>query len=199
MINALLEGRIRCKAGLEPFKKGWEYLDGKLSASSMSGGSTGSSWSSDASGEERHRDAGAAGHGRSGHGGRLPLQPLALLSVMQALPGLDYQVYLTIGERGIRREFLARSLTLWSRAGARPRRQRVHHRVAAGSLGRSGVLLQDDTGAWVRFAPEAVRALKTGRTDAAVHTYSEEAIIQPPWRSWSPEISIRWTCSIWAR
>lgn len=32
MINALLVGRIRCKAGLEPFKKGWEYLDGKLSA-----------------------------------------------------------------------------------------------------------------------------------------------------------------------
>jgi hypothetical protein len=27
MINALHAGKIRCKAGLEPFKKGWEYLD----------------------------------------------------------------------------------------------------------------------------------------------------------------------------
>lgn len=181
MINALLVGRIRCKAGLEPFKKGWEYLDGKLSAVLDV--------------RRIYGELVELGCLREKNGIVTPVPRATAALAMEGdsryslwrfcqscrpFPGLDYQVYLTIGERGIRREFLARSLTLW--IASRSETTDAARSTIESLLdlwGGLGVLLQDDTGAWVRFAPEAVRALKTGRTDAAVHTYSEEAIIQP--------------------
>jgi hypothetical protein len=181
MINALLVGRIRCKAGIEPFKKGWEYLDEKLSAvldvrriywelvelsclKEKNGNVT----------PVVRAITGLAVEGDSRY---------SLWRFCQSCKpyhGLDYQTYLTIGERGIMREFLARSLTLWIAS----RDETIENgRATIESLLDLwldlGVLQQDVAGAWMRFAPQAVRALKTGRTDAAPHSYSEEAIIQP--------------------
>ena len=181
MVNALLVGRIRCKAGIEPFKKGWEYLDEKLSpvldVRKIYGELVDLSCLRERNGIVTPVARAIAGLAMEGDA-RYNLWRFC--QSCRPYPGLDHQVFITIGERGIKREFLARCLTLWIMSrdetieGGRP--------VIESLLDLwldLGVLQRDITGEWIQFAVPAIKALRTGRTDAAPHSYSEEAIIQP--------------------
>lgn len=181
MINALLVGRIRCKAGLEPFKKGWEYLEGKLSTvldvRRIYGELVELCCLREKNGQVTPVPRAITGLAMEGDS---RYSVWRFCQSCKPYQGLDYQVFLTVGERGIRREFLARSLTLWIAS----RDEDVDGgRATIGSMLdlwlELGVLQQDVSGEWMRFAPDALRTLKTGRTDAASHAYSEEVIIQP--------------------
>jgi hypothetical protein len=181
MINALHVGKIRCKAGLEPFKKGWEYLEEKLSAVLDV--------------RKIFGELVELGCLKEKGGTATPVQrsitSLALegdsrynlwrfCQSCKPYPGLDYQVYITLADNGIRKDFLARSLTLWI-VGRDEIIENAQSEVNA--LMRLwldlGVLQEDVTGSWLCLTDVALRALKTGRTDEPVHPYSEEAIIQP--------------------
>lgn len=181
MINTLLVGKIRCKAGLEPFKKGWEYLDEKLSGVLDV--------------RKVYSELVELGCLKEKNGTVTPVQRTIVSLALEGdsrynlwrfcqscrpYPGLDYQVFVTLGERGIRKDYLARSLILWVAS----RDETVDNaRLEVDSLIELwldlGVLQADVDGAWIRFAEAALRALKTGKMDEAMHPYSEEAIIQP--------------------
>jgi len=181
MINALYVGKIRCKAGLEPFKKGWEYLEEKLSAVLDV--------------KKIYQELVELGCIREKNGTVTPVQrsvtSLALegdsrynlwrfCQSCRPYPGLDYQVYTTVNEKGIKKDFLARSLTLWTAS----RDDTVDDaRLVVEALLELwldlGVIQEDTTGSWVRLTEASARSLKTGKTDTAIHPYSEEAIIQP--------------------
>ena len=181
MINALRVGKIRCKAGLEPFKKGWEYLDEKLSAVLDV--------------KKIYSELVELGCLKEKSGTATPVQrsitSLALegdaryslwcfCQSCKPFPDLDYQVFMTVGEKGIQKDFLKRSLMLWTAS----RDDVVEDASSVVDVLMHlwlelGVLQEEVTGSWIRIADGALRALKTGKTDAAVHPYSEEAIIQP--------------------
>lgn len=181
MVNALLVSRIRCKAGLEPFKKGWEYLDEKLSAvldvRKIYGELVDLGCLKDKNGAVtpvRRAIASLALEGDSRY--RL----WRFLQSCRHSQGLDFQVFSTIGERAVSREFLVRSLILWiaGRDEAVENARGVVETLITLWIDL-GVLQEDVSGSWLRFSESCARALKTGRTDAPMHPYSEEAIIQP--------------------
>jgi len=181
MINALNVGRIRCKAGLEPFKKGWEYLDEKLSGVLDV--------------RKIYSELVELGCLKEKNGTVTPIQrsitSLALegdsryslwrfCQSCRPYPGLDYQVYATLGDKGIRQDYLARSLTLWvASRDETVEDARAEVETLLELWMDLGVLQADETGSWIRFTDAAIRALKTGKTDEPAHPYSEEAIIQP--------------------
>ena len=107
MINALRVGKIRCKAGLEPFKKGWEYLDERLSAVLDV--------------KKIYSELVELGCLKEKSGTATPVQrsitSLALegdarynlwcfCQSCKPFPGLDYQVFMTVGRRASRKIFL---------------------------------------------------------------------------------------------
>ncbi|HOS96168.1 MAG TPA: helicase-associated domain-containing protein [Deltaproteobacteria bacterium] len=181
MANALLVGRIRCKAGIEPFKKGWEYLEQKLSAvldvRRIYWELAELSCLREKNGQVALVQRAVAGLALEGDA-RYGLWRFC--QSCKPFPGLDFQVFATISDKGVKREFLSRSLSLWVAS----RDETLENaRSAIESLLELwldlGVLQQDASGQWIRLSAAAWCALKTGRTEAATHHYSEEAIIQP--------------------
>jgi hypothetical protein len=181
MINAMRAEKIRCKAGMEPFKKGWEFLEEKL------GGVLDVKriyWELVELGCLREKN------------GTIYIQQKAAMNlaiegdaryrlwrftqVCRPYPGLDYQIFITIGENSINKDFLSRSLILWTADRDETVEDlSVHVQTLIDTLIDLGVLQESTDGRWIRFSDDVFKALKTGRTDAAVHTFSEEVIIQP--------------------
>jgi hypothetical protein len=181
MLNIIRTGKIRSKAGMEPFKKGWEFLEEKL-------------------GEvldvkRIYWELVEIGCLKERNGTLYPQQKAAMNLALEGdaryrlwrftqlckpYPGLDYQVFLIIGEKAVRKDFLSRSLILWT-----VNRDEIvedaadHVRILIDTLIELGILREDETNQWIRFSEDVYKALKTGKTDAAIHTFSEEVIIQP--------------------
>jgi hypothetical protein len=181
MLNTIRTGKIRCKCGLEPFKKGWEFLEERL-GNVLDVKRVFSELVELSCLKERS-------------GVVVPLQRSAMSLALEGdsryrlwrffqlckpYAGLDYQVFVTVGEKAIRTDFLSRSLVLWTvsrdesveDAGAQVQ-------TLMNLLMELGVFQEDVSGHWTRFSEAVIKALKTGRADAAMHAYSEEVIIQP--------------------
>jgi len=181
MLNTIRTGKIRCKAGMEPFKRGWEFLDEILSNVLDVRRVY---WELVELGCLKERGGTVFPQQRSAMNlaldGDSRYRLWRFTQSCRQNPGLDYQVFATVGEKAIRKDFLTRSLVLWAvsrdeaagEAGA-------HVHTLMDLLVELGVFQEDVSGDWIRFSEEAFRALKTGKTDAAVHSYSEEVIIQP--------------------
>jgi len=181
MLNSIRVEKIRCKAGLEPFKKGWEYLEEKLGTVMDV--------------KRIYWELVELGCLKEKNGTLGPQQKAAANLAMEGdaryrlwryiqwckpYPGLDYQIYITLGEKAVRRDFLSRSLHLWT-ANKDETIEDVSIFVGTtiNILIELGILREDETCDWIRFSDDVFTALKTGRTDPAVHTFSEEVIIQP--------------------
>lgn len=181
MLNSIRAEKIRCKAGMEPFKKGWEFLEEKLgtvldvkriywelvelSCLKEKNGTLGPQ-------QKAAMNLALEGDAR--------YRLWRYIQLCKPYPGLDYQIYITLGDKAIKRDFLTRSLHLWT-ANKDETIEDVSAFVVTtiDTLIELGILREDETGAWIRFSDEVFLALKTGKTDPAVHTFTEEVIIQP--------------------
>ncbi len=181
MVNALAAFRIRCKAGLEPFKRGREQLDAALSHVMDT--------------PRIYNELVELGCLADKDGFVVPLQRAVNAFVLEGdvryavwrfirscrmWPGLDFRIFVAIAERALRIDYLERVMSLFiltrDRMDATPpprTRDLVEEWVSA------GVLEKDVTGSWVRFSPAVHAALKTGKAEPAVFAYSDEVVVQP--------------------
>ena len=181
MLNAIRTGKIRCKGGMEPFKKGWEFLEERLG--------------SVLDVRRIYSELVELSCLKERSGMVVPLQRSAMSFAVEGdsryclwrffqsckpYTGLDYQVLITVGEKAIRRDFLFRSLVLWIAShdeAVEDARAKVQ--TLMDLLMELGVFQEDVSGHWIRFSQAAMKALKTEKSDSTVHAYSEEVIIQP--------------------
>ncbi|HOJ13630.1 MAG TPA: helicase-associated domain-containing protein [Deltaproteobacteria bacterium] len=182
LINAVATFRIRCKGGLEPFKKGWELLEAKLSHAMDL--------------RRVYAELVELGCLREKDGFLVPVQRHVVSLAMggalryrvwryyrscRGRPGLDYKVFLAMGDRALQRDHLLRVVLLHVFAMERslPDSERSEIEALVDEWTGAGILEQDVSGAWLRFAPDVFEALRTGRAETPARFYSDEAIVQP--------------------
>jgi hypothetical protein len=182
LVNALASFKIRCKAGLEPFKKGWELLETRL----------GHVMDLRTVYDElvelgclRVKDAFVAvvQHLASAFAmeGDLRYVVWRFSRSCRERPGLDHRVFLAVGDRAVSRGFLVRVLVYWMLQRALDPTRDIQAQVEEliDEWTAIGALEQDATGNWVRFAPDVYQALKTGRMETRPQPYADEVIVQP--------------------
>ncbi len=181
LLNTLHTSRIRCRSGMEPFKRGWEYLEERL------GGMLDLErvyWELVELGcikekkgvlevsQQASTDFAVEGDAR------YPLWRFT--QSCRPYPGLEHKVFGAVEDKAIRRDYLLRSLHLFlvSRDPEEPRGSEI-----AGSLIDLwldlGILKEDTEGTWLCFADQAYRSLKTGRAEAQLRRYCDDVVIQP--------------------
>ncbi|MGC9324531.1 MAG: helicase-associated domain-containing protein [Desulfomonilia bacterium] len=185
LLNTIRAFKIRCKAGLEPFKKGWEILHEKLAVL----------------GDIRSIYGELVELGCIGNReGEIRLQPRAstslamegdtrygiwrLLQSCKPFPGLDYKVFMLLADRAISRDFFFRTLNLHiTNADEHGMEPPKTIQTDVGKLVdlwiQLGMLQEDTTGTYLRFSDGVFKALKTGKIDLSLTSYSDEVIIQP--------------------
>lgn len=181
LLNAFRVSKIRCRSGMEPFKRGWQFLEERLGPG---GDISRLYWELVELGCIREIE------------GVLALYPKAcselaaegdarypvwrFIRSCRPYPNLDHKVLTLIADRAIRKDHAVRALTLFILA-AGPGESRAADLVRdlIGQWLDLGVLEQDVSGGWLRLSPQAFRALKSGRVEVSLQGYGEEVVIQP--------------------
>ncbi|MRR14217.1 hypothetical protein EG833_02055 [archaeon] len=181
LLNTLRASRIRCRSGMEPFKRGWEYLEEKL------GGMVELEriyWELSELGCIKERkgvivvSTQASGEFAMDGDARYPIW--RFIQSCRPYGGLENKIFNVMGDKAVSGDFLARSILLYlvSRDPEEP-----HAQEMIGSLIDSwislGILQRDAGGSWLRISENVYTALKTGKAETRLRTYCEDVVIQP--------------------
>lgn len=181
LLNTLRSSLIRCRSGMEPFKRGWEFLEERLGSMldleriywelvelGCVKEKKGVLCVSQQASSEFAMDGDA----------RYPLW--RFIQSCRNHPGLEHRVFSVLLDKAVSRDFVSRSLELFlisrdpEEAGGR---QMVDALIELWiSL---GILQQDSSGMWVRFVDPVYRCLKTGKIEPSQRPYCEEIVLQP--------------------
>jgi len=181
LLNTLRASLIRCRSGMEPFKRGWEFLEERLGNMLDLGRiywelvdlecvkeKKGVLCVSSQASSEFAMDGDA----------RYPLW--RFIQSCRIHPGLEHRVFSVLADKAVSRDFLSRSLELFL-ISRDP--EETHGRRVIDSLIdlwiTLGIFQQDSSGLWVRFVDSVYRCLKTGRVEASSRAYCEEIVLQP--------------------
>ncbi len=181
LLNTLKSSRIRCRTGMEPFKRGWEYLEEKLSGMLDV---TRIYWELVELGCIIEKKGvlcvsqQAASELTMEGDMRYPLWRFIISC--RPYQGLDHKVFSVITDHAVSRDHLIRSMLLF--LVSKDPEEHVSYETIHTLIDlwiSLGILKEDSTSGWVCF-PEAVyRALKTGIIESGLRAYSEEVVIQP--------------------
>lgn len=181
LLNTLKASSIRCRSGMEPFKRGWEYLEERLSGMIEVERVY---WELVELGCIREKkgvlcvSSQASGEFAMEGDDRYALW--RFIRSCRGYPGLENKVFTVIQDRAVHRGLLIRSLILFLHS-RNP--EEVYAREMVSSLVDQwlglGILRQDGEGVWVCFSEHAFRSLKTGKTSASPHLYCDDIVIQP--------------------
>lgn len=181
MLNALRAVKIRCRPGMEPFKKGWEILEERLGAFIDIRRVY---WELEVLGCVREikgtldvLSGPALGFAMDGE---LRYRIWRFLQSCRPYQGLDGKVFALLREKGMACATLQRAIFFYL-AHHFPEMDAVDHIPSAliSLWLELGVLQEDAGGAWVCF-PEAIRqALQSGDMKPHLASYRDEVIIQP--------------------
>jgi len=181
LLNALRVSRIRCRSGMEPFKRGWQFLEERLGplpecervywelvelgCIEEKNGVLNIS-------PEAARELAAEGDAR------YPLW--RFIRSCKAYPGLDHKAFILMGDSALQKDYLLRSLKnfILSRD---PDEAGVEGMVR-GLIGQwidLGVMQADRANQWLKFAEPVYQALKAGRVEISLKAYGEEVVVQP--------------------
>lgn len=181
LLNALRVSRIRCRSGMEPFKRGWQFLEERLGRLEEVQRLYWELVELECIGEKEgvltvcpQACAELASEGDA----RYPVW--RFIRSCRPYPNLDHKAFTLMTDRALLKDYAMRALTLFILA-ADPGED------CAGDIVRDlvgqwldlGVLQQDVSGRWIRLSGQAFRALKSGRVEVSLHDYGEEVVIQP--------------------
>ncbi len=181
LINTVRSTRIRCRSGMEPFKRGWEFLEEKLGdlidlkRIYWELVDLGCFWDKKGVVTVAHNactDLAIDGDAR------YPLW--RFVQTCKPYPGIEIKVVDLLGEKALARDFLSRALVLFlvSRTPEVPEARQIIAGLVDLWIGL-GVLQEDTLGTWIRFTPGVSSGLKAGRLEVPLQSYAEEVIIQP--------------------
>ena len=181
LLNALRISRIRCRSGMEPFKRGWQFLEERLGSlpecervywELVELGCIEEKDGVLSVSPEAAREFAAEGDAR------YPVW--RFIRSCKIYPGLDHKVFTLMGDRALQQDYLVRSLKnfILSRnpdeVGAQD--------MVRGLIGQwidLGVMQSDRENRWLRLAEPVYPALKTGRVEISLKAYCEEVVVQP--------------------
>ncbi|HQP30307.1 MAG TPA: helicase-associated domain-containing protein [Deltaproteobacteria bacterium] len=181
MLNALRTVKIRCRPGMEPFKKGWELLEERLGAFieirriywelemlSCVRESNGAIEVLQGPAQEFAME------------GELRYRVWRFLQACRPYPGLDARIMQICGARGLGRETFERALFFYL-AQHFPEMDAIEHTPAAliSLWLELGILQEDVSGKWIRIQEEIYQALESGKLAQPITAYRDEVIIQP--------------------
>lgn len=181
MLNALRTVKIRCRPGMEPFKKGWELLEERLGAFIEI--------------RRVYWELEVLGCVREAKGSIEVLQGPAQEFAMEGelryriwrffqscrpYQGLDAKVMALCGGRGLARPSFERALFFYL-AHHFPEMDAIEHTPAAliSLWIELGILQEDVTGKWIRMQDTVHQALQSGKFAQPIAAYRDEVIIQP--------------------
>lgn len=181
LANTVRSTSIRCRSGLEPFKRGWQFLEEKL-GSLIDLERT--YWElvelgciQDKKGVVTALHSACIDLAMEGDA-RYPIW--RFLQSCKPYPGIEYKVFTLLGDKAVSRKFLVRCLFLYL-AVKRPDVTDAR-KVVASLLDlwlAFGVMQEDISGKWLRFTGPIFQALQSGQMEIPLHSYSDEIIIQP--------------------
>jgi len=181
MINALRTVKIRCRPGMEPFKKGWELLEERLGAFIEI--------------RRVYWELEVLGCVRESNGvievlqgpaqefameGELRYRIWRFFQACRPYQGLDTKVMEICGIKGLGRETFERALFFYL-AHHFPEMDAIEHTPAAliSLWLELGILQEDQSGKWIRIQDEVYQALESGKFTQPITAYRDEVIIQP--------------------
>ncbi|HHO77370.1 MAG TPA: hypothetical protein ENN05_13215 [Deltaproteobacteria bacterium] len=181
LINTVRSTRIRCKSGMEPFKRGWEFIEERLGSLLE--------WPRiywelvELGCLQEIKGVVAVQHSACTD---LAMEGDARYSIWRFLqscksyPGMEYRVFNLIGDKTLSKDFFCRCLIL-ELISRNPDMPDVYEKVESlVNLWISfGVLQKETSGKWVRFADGVFTALQSGKVEVPLTGYSDEVIIQP--------------------
>lgn len=181
LVNAIHSRQIRCRSTMEPFKKGWEMLKKRLGETQDT--------------QSIYWELVSLGCLKSSHGRVVPLdgpcKDLAanggdflciwrFLETLRPFTGLEYDILTTLGMQGMKKDAFSRILflRLLGYASAMDKAEDLADSLID-EWTKDGILQEDDTGKWIRFAPDVHTCLEKGSRETRLYEYSDEVIIQP--------------------
>jgi len=182
MINAVRSTKIRCRSGLEPFKKGWQLLEDRLSQAVPEYRRV--FWELAELGCIGERNGFAVVNQDASMGlamdGDARYGIWRFLQACRPHTGLDFKVYSTVFDRAVSRISLERSMYMYL-IGINENLEDVHSVVQdlIGLWISCGILQEDLSGGYIRFPDSVFSAFKTGNAQAQPNVCSDEVIIQP--------------------
>ncbi len=181
LLNTLRTSRIRCRSGMEPFKRGWEFLEERL------GGMLDLErvyWELVELGCIREKkgvlEVSLQASTDFAMEGDARYSLWRFIQSCRPYPGLEHKVFSSVADKAVRRDLLLRALHLFllGRDPEEPRGKEI-----AGSLIDLwldlGILRKDLDGTWLCFADQVYRSLKTGTAEAQLRRYCDDVVIQP--------------------
>ncbi len=181
LLNILRVSGIRCKAGMEPFKRGWQILEERLGPVAdyerLYWELVELGCIREFKGVLRVSQQASSEFAADGDA-RYPVW--RFIRSCRPYPGLDHKVHAIMADRALREDYFSRALTLFiiSRNPDEVRADGIVHSLIEEWLDL-GVLQRDDSGRWLRLSEHTFSALKTGRIQVSLHAYSEDVVIQP--------------------
>lgn len=181
MLNALRTVKIRCRPGMEPFKKGWETLEQRLGAFIDIRRVY---WELEVLGCVRETKgmlevipSPALAFAMAGE---LRYRVWRFIQSCRPYQGLDGRVFALLRGPGLARADLERAIFLYL-VQPFPEMDAIDHVPAAlTSLWLElGILQEDSSAVWVRYAEGIGQALASGDTTPPLTAYKDEVIIQP--------------------
>ena len=181
VLNIIRSNRLRCRQGLEPFKKGWKLLEERL-------GSFGEVqtiyWElvsmgclEEGRGEIKALQGPCEGFAARGDG---LYKPWRFFQSCGTFRGLPARVLELLSEGGLAKTRLLRSLELCLATHlATLNEAGVASRNLLEKWFELGILEEDVSGRWVRLCGEVEQYLHSGEVQGALPKYVDEVIIQP--------------------
>jgi hypothetical protein len=181
MLNALRTVKIRCRPGMEPFKKGWELLEERLGTFIEIRRVY---WELEVLGCVR--EASGAIEVLQGPAqefameGELRYRIWRFFQSCRPYHGLDARVLAICGITGLPRQTFERAVFFFL-AHHFPEMDAIEHTPAAliSLWLELGILQEDASGKWIRIQDAVYQALQTGKLAQPIATYKDEVIIQP--------------------
>lgn len=181
LLNTLRTSRIRCRSGMEPFKRGWEYLEEKL------GGMLDlekAYWELVELGCIKEKKGVLTVSQQAGSefamegDARYPLW--RFVQSCRPYPGLEHKLFSVLMDKAALKDFLTRTLYLFlvSRDPEEPRGREIVDSLIDLWLSL-GILRQDKTGDWLGFVESVYTSLKTGKVEEPLRPYCDDVVIQP--------------------
>jgi len=181
MINVIRSGRLRCRSGTEPYKKGWSLLGQLLG---LIADVPRIYWELVELGCIEEKDNMLVINSGCTMGlaldGDLRYRIWRFIESCKGFSGLETEVFTLIGDGAIPRKWLSRVLFLYLKQHC-PRLLDADAKVPdLISLWLDlGILEEDTKGEWIRFEKDTCTALRTGKVEIPLEEYQEEIIIQP--------------------
>ncbi len=181
LANTMSSGSIRCRSGMEPFKRGWQFLEEKggflMDLERIY-------WELVELGcVQDKKGVVAVQHGACmdlAMEGDARYPTWRFLQSCKPYPGIEYKVFTLLGNKAVSSDFFSRCLLL-DLLGRRPDLTDAPEVIATLLdlwIG-FGVLQQDPAGKWIRFAGSMFQQLQSGKLDISLQSYGDEVIIQP--------------------